>query len=542
MKNTRLLLVAILLLSAPFATSAVITGSLVGEVKWTREGGPYMVQGPVIVAHDSSLTLEPGTRVVLGPGSGLEVRGVLKSLGTAAQPVQFQMSLGTFDSYLLLTNARAEVLNTRFHGGALVVRDSELRMEGCEVAKGSGLVLQGATAAEVRNNKIYGCATGMTLDGTVELEARFNTLVKNTYGLLVKEFNHIVFTNNSIHGNVQYEVVNKGNKPAPLGGNHWGVDDWAGLKPRVQGDSDFDPLKSLKDVLRAYVKTMLPPLPPGKAAEIRKAEIKRQDEERRNVLAVKKRRAELARKEKLAALAAQKALTPTPAPKEEVVEAVTAAPVEEVATEPAPMALASVQPAPKVETAVMPTAPSGKSTVVSLPAAARTLKPLTGLPPAQPLPGDIPATSGKSPMAGISVAPEPEPAPAPSSAPAVVVPTGPAIQAPSPDVAPAVSEPQGAMPPPPALGDSDLAPPPDMGGFDIPADIPLPAAAPAAPAAATPVKPGNAPASTAPASSAAEPPSLGDLELPPMNDVDLAPPADLELPKDLDLGDFKLDQ
>ncbi len=564
MKKTPLLLTSFLILVASASSAAMVTGSLVGDVRWTREAGPYQVQGPVIVASDSTLTLEPGTRVVMGPGSGLEIRGVFKSMGTAANPVIIQMSLGTFDSYLLLANARAEIVNTKLQGGAFVVRDSELRLEGCEVAKGSGVVLQGATAAEIRNNKIYGNATGLTLDGTVELEARFNTIVRNTYGLFVKDFNHVVFANNSTHGNQQFEVVNRSPKAAPLGGNYWGVDDWASLKPRVQGDSDFDPLRSLKDVLRAYVKTMLPPLPPGKAAELRKAELKRQADERRNVLAVKKRRAELARKEKMAALAAAKALTPVPTPVEET-EA-PAAPVEVAA--PAPVPKAEPAPAAKIETVTMPTAPSGKSSVVALPQAVRTLKPHTNLPPAQALPGDIPATSGKSPMSGIAApAPEPEPvAPAPAAAPAVVIPTGPAIQAPSPDVSPAQEVPPvpdasaapalGDASAPPPLPDFDMAPPPDMGGFDIPfpegEESPVPAAPePAAPTAApavvqpTPVPteasstPPSAPAAPMPAE--AEPPALGDLELPPMGDIDVPPPADLELPKDIDLGDFSFD-
>jgi len=556
MKRTIFLLMACLSVASSAYSSTPVSGSIIGEVKWTKANSPYMIQGRVIVAHDSSLTIQPGVKVVVGPSSGLEVGGMIKVEGAAADPVVFQMSVGTYDSYLLINNARAEIVNTRFLGGAFVVRDSELRLEGCEIAKGSGVVMQGATAAEIRNNKIYGNATGLTLDGTIELEARFNTIVQNTYGLFVKDFNHIVFTNNSVHGNQQFEVVNASGKSAPLGGNYWSVDSWPALKPHVKGEADFDPLRSLKEVLRAYVKNMLPELPAGKAAELRKMAAKQKDEERRGTLAVKKRRAELARKERLAVLAAAKALTPVPTPTE--VAVVEVAPVKEA--EPAPVpetpktaakVAEAVAPAPKVET-LMPTAPTGKSEVTTLPAAVRTLKPLTGLPPAQALSGDIPASSGKSPMSGIAIVPEPE-------APAAVVPAikapvvvAPAISAP-PVEAPVVEPPPMEAPSfdaPPAFSDADMAPPPDMGAFDIPPppggaaaapalSVPAPAApAPAAPVVAPPVP---TPQAAAPAPAADLPPDMGDLELPPMNDVDIPPPADLELPKGDDLSNFNLD-
>ena len=45
--------------------------------------------------------------------------------------------------------------------------------------------------ATIKNNKIYGNATGLVSDGKNNITMTFNTIVQNTYGLFFKSYGQL---------------------------------------------------------------------------------------------------------------------------------------------------------------------------------------------------------------------------------------------------------------------------------------------------------------------------------------------------------------
>lgn len=74
--------------SAPRGFTSV-SGTLQGSVEWTPGGGPYRLSGSVRVPAGSSLTVRPGTIVAADAGAELVVEGMLRVLGTEAEPAIF---------------------------------------------------------------------------------------------------------------------------------------------------------------------------------------------------------------------------------------------------------------------------------------------------------------------------------------------------------------------------------------------------------------------------------------------------------------------
>jgi hypothetical protein len=59
------------------------------EIRWTAAGGPYHLTGDVTIPAGVTLVMEPGTRVFADATRRLIVNGIIKVLGTAAEPVMF---------------------------------------------------------------------------------------------------------------------------------------------------------------------------------------------------------------------------------------------------------------------------------------------------------------------------------------------------------------------------------------------------------------------------------------------------------------------
>lgn len=66
-------------------------GGVAGPVSgtWSREEGPYVVTGDLLVLTGASLVIEAGTEVRFHPECGLTVRGSLSATGTAEEPILF---------------------------------------------------------------------------------------------------------------------------------------------------------------------------------------------------------------------------------------------------------------------------------------------------------------------------------------------------------------------------------------------------------------------------------------------------------------------
>ncbi|HVZ81720.1 MAG TPA: right-handed parallel beta-helix repeat-containing protein [bacterium] len=478
MKKTKLFL-SLAFFAAAIALHAdtQVPSSINTDTQWEASGNPYIIQGKVTVAKGATLHIGPNVRVQFRGPAGLEVDGTLNAEGSAAAPVVLDMTEGGLKSELFLNGATALLTNVRVLGGVFLVQDTQLHLQWFEITKGSGLYLRGATTANVKNGKIYGNATGLVLDGTIQGTFQFNTLTQNTYGLFLKNFSYVSFTYNSVHDNDK-DVVNSSTTTAPLGGNYWGNMDEKTILSKTQGPVDLEPVRDLKEILRRYIRTQLPTITKEQEKALKDREKKQAESE------------------------AAKNPTPEPA----VAPETPAAPAPEAPAETTPEAPAAPEAAPAPEeTPAAPeasSAPAGVAPVKDLPAAPHKLKTLT-LPADQgdlsKIPGHVPgpsekpvATVGPETVGAPSAAPEaPAPAAAPEESPApppmpMGSETAPPPPAESGTLSPVGSE-SGTMPPPPQI---DVTAPPDLDGNSAspstPPPPPLPASA-AETAAPTPV-------------------------------------------------------
>jgi hypothetical protein len=250
-----LLFITLLVPSLIFASTNVGV-SLNENTQWDQSGSPYIVQSRVLVPPGVTLQIGPGVQIVFQGPATLQISGELIVEGSAAAPAVFNMTDGGLQSALFIDGGEAQMSNAKVLSGVFLIQDATIRMDGCEVTKGSGLYLKGNSVAHLKNNKFYGNATGVVLDGGVSADMQFNTLVQNTYGLYLKSFSKLTFLNNSVHDN-DSEVVNNGSR-AKLGGNYWGTMNPQTVKDKIRGTVALSPMKDIKDILRAYLRSELP--------------------------------------------------------------------------------------------------------------------------------------------------------------------------------------------------------------------------------------------------------------------------------------------
>jgi hypothetical protein len=485
-KISLLLFLAFSTLTISTFASTNVPASISTDTQWDASGSPYLIQGKVVVAKGATLHIGPSVQIVFQGPSAMEVDGTLDVEGSAAAPAVFRMTEGGLQSELFINGGTADMTNVRVLSGVFLVQDSQLHLQWFEITKGSGLYLRGATTASVENGKIYGNATGVVLDGQVKAVLEFNTITENTYGLYLKNFADLDCTNNSIHDNDK-EVIN--NTPsAQLGENYWGNSDEKTVQAKIQGTVSLAPLKTLKDVLRIYIRTQLPLITKQMETALKTQE----------------------RKEKQEALARQNP------PKQPAAPATTTeAPTAEASAPAAPQATPeSAEAALEAVEATEPESPAGTMTakVESLPAAPHTLKPMDNLPPDQ---GDLSEVAGVAPSASAestsTVSPSNPPVATESSAPAPASPLvpepPPVADSTAPPVPPAVDASA-----PPSLPTSDVTlPPPQVEGNTTSSTVPVPPPAtadstnlPPVPPAGDVIAPPDIETSTAPTSTAGQ--------------------------------------
>ncbi len=250
-------------LMAFFGSSALFADTYIGssltvDANWDQSGNPFIIQSTVLVPPGVTLHVGPGVQVVFQGPATLEIGGVLKVDGTASAPPLFNLTEGGLKSQLLINGGEANIANARITGGVFLVFDGTLKMQGTDVTKGSGLYLKGDAKAHLKNNKFYGNASGVILDGEeVEADLQLNTFVQNTYGLYIKGYRKLNFVNNSIHDNVS-EVVNNTSTPVRLDGNFWGTMSPKMVKDKVKGPVNPGQMKDIKSILRSYLSSELP--------------------------------------------------------------------------------------------------------------------------------------------------------------------------------------------------------------------------------------------------------------------------------------------
>ncbi len=371
--------------SSQLSASTNVGATLSTDTQWDQSGSPYIIQSRVLVPPGVTLKIGPGVQVVFQGPATLEIGGDLKVAASAAAPAVFNMTDGGLQSALFIDGGEAFLTNIKVTDGVFLVQDATIRMDASEVTKGSGLYLKGTTVAHLKNNKFYGNATGVVLDGPVEADIQFNTLVQNTYGLYLKDFAKLVFLNNSIHDN-DSEVVNNATK-AKLGGNYWGTMSPTSVKNKIRGTVSISPMKDLKDILRSYLRSELPVITKSMSDQA-EAEDRRADAAAKAALkAYRQKQSEsdvLAMEAKMKTMTPPPTMTPTmPAPTNTPVPPMptpTLAMSSELAAPPAMTASVSAAPAAAAQAA--PVAPAAAPAVSAAPAAP---EPVTSGIPAPPM-------------------------------------------------------------------------------------------------------------------------------------------------------------
>jgi hypothetical protein len=386
--------------------STNVGASLSENTQWDQSGSPYIVQSHVLVPPGVTLKIGPGVQVVFQGPATLHVTGQLIVEGSAAAPAIFNMTDAGLQSALFIDGGEAQLSNAKVLSGVFLTQDATIRMDGCEVTKGSGLYLKGNTTAHLNNNKFYGNATGVVLDGAVLADMEFNTLVQNTYGLYLKNFSKLTFLNNSVHDN-DSEVVNNGSK-AKLGGNYWGTMNPQTVKDKIRGTVALSPMRDIKDILRAYLRSELPVITKAMSDQAEKEDLR---EEKAAKEALKEFRKKQQESEISTIETKNQTITPV----------VTATPTDTFTPVVVPaMAPASdliVPPAPSTEAAppVVPASPAGVSTSADDFGANIPMPPSSDNAPEPPALGDLAAsaaTSAPTPMPNTPI-PMPTDTPAP---------------------------------------------------------------------------------------------------------------------------------
>jgi hypothetical protein len=549
MKKFSLVLGLLFAISSANAFAATTVSGDQLDARWTLAGSPYEVQGQTAIPAGVSVLVEPGVQIVFAANASLDVNGSLVLQGTAAYPILVDMRAGGMASRLWVKGGEVRAFNAKFIGGVLASMNGKLVVEASEIARGGGPYLMGHTTAVFKNNKIYGNASGATLDGeNLQADFQYNTLVQNTYGLQYKKAASLKFFHNSVRDN-SLQVSNASDSPITLGGNFWGTTDPSAIK--AKGQVDFGTPVALKDILRAYVKTQLPSLPVGKSASVAKqarAERAAVKANARKADAMRKTSADaILRAERAKKLADEKAARAAKLKEQnEKLAAERKAKAEELARKKAEAAEALRK--AQEEKAAARKATAEKIAAEKAEAAKTAAEKVEA----------VKAVAEKATAAELDLSggvETPVPTPVPTEEPTLVVPAPPVQESPSagPDAAPAAPAQPALEIPDVPLGDTLGAsvmdiPAPPTDSFS-PADIPAPPSG-GAPEVSETIVQSPAPAPAPPASEGppaipdgdlGPPPDFGGLDLPPMSDQPGEAPKDMELPPVDDLGNLNLD-
>ena len=209
---------ALLLSGAPLlAQTPLSSPMLAGTLKLSES--PYVVDGPRRVPDGATLEIEAGVEILMiGQGSGIEVRGTLEVAGTAEKPVVFRSAVdpsvpGAWKGiefaessrgdlrWLQVRHARRAVLadgaevwlrNVRLSESAeaaVYANGSKVRLSDCEIGEGSpsatAVVAVNGSDVEIQRGKVSGARTGIAATGYSSVVLLDAFVEKNELGLLL---------------------------------------------------------------------------------------------------------------------------------------------------------------------------------------------------------------------------------------------------------------------------------------------------------------------------------------------------------------------
>ncbi|VGO17982.1 immunoglobulin domain-containing protein [Pontiella sulfatireligans] len=140
---------------------------------WTPAGNPYLVSDYTEVPSGSSLVIEPGVEVVMGPDVELRVNGTIQAVGTHENPVEFMGVNPTsyWERIYLYQNNGNEFGYCNFNDAktGVYIYVTSNRAKTMEVN------IYNCSFSNIIDHAIYGLAYGTQDDGRVHL----NAMVKN---------------------------------------------------------------------------------------------------------------------------------------------------------------------------------------------------------------------------------------------------------------------------------------------------------------------------------------------------------------------------
>lgn len=80
---------ALVALTANLFAQTYVSGGIFSNTTWSVANSPFIVTENIVVFQDVTLAIEPGVVIKFNNGKGMELRGKLIAIGTAANPIKF---------------------------------------------------------------------------------------------------------------------------------------------------------------------------------------------------------------------------------------------------------------------------------------------------------------------------------------------------------------------------------------------------------------------------------------------------------------------
>jgi len=223
--------------------TTVYGGTITGNVTWSADASPYIVNGTISVARNATLTIELGVTVKFTQYGQLTVNGTLKANG-----VKFTWADGQNEWSGIRFNGES-ASNSRLENcviehaqgtsgwsdepskaGAIYIGNSSPLISGCNIKDSTATagiyVRQAGTASSptITSTTIQGFSSnryGLYVKGGASPLVRSSTFSGNGYGVFIDSSSGGTYTGNTFSGN-QYGLYYSGTSSITATNNNWG--------------------------------------------------------------------------------------------------------------------------------------------------------------------------------------------------------------------------------------------------------------------------------------------------------------------------------